>query len=103
MRLFLSHERRDPNSRLETPRASLFKHSLYIAAKGRAGFQPVAHRWLISVVDLNVLELGRIPRDEVQIVQNVLRGHSRSEKIPRAPTRRRRRAQDRRMIDGQLP
>src|SRR5258708_4912544 len=103
MRLFLSHERRHPNSWFIAARANLFKNALYIAAEACAGFQPVAHRWLISVVDLNVLELWRIPSDEVQIVSYVLGGHSRSEEIPRAPTGRRRPAENRRMIDAQLP
>src|SRR5258708_31772873 len=103
MRLFISHERREPNSRFVAARANLFKNSLHIPAEGCTGFQPVAHRWLISVVDLNVLELWRIPGDEVQIVPYVLGGHSRSEKIPRAPAGRRRPAQNRWMIDAQLP
>src|SRR5262249_20545249 len=51
-------------------------------------FQPVAHRRLITIVDLNVFEAGRILRDEVEVIEHLLRCDTRTEAIPGAPSRR---------------
>src|SRR6185437_5356214 len=59
MRLLLSDERCDPDRRLEAARADLFQHALHVAAKRRAGFEPVAHSGLVAVVDLHVTQTRR--------------------------------------------
>jgi hypothetical protein len=67
------------------PRANLPQHVLDPAAERRAGIQPVAHRRLIPVVDLDVLEAGDLPGDGVEVVEHLRRGHLRAEAVPRAP------------------
>ena len=72
VRLFFSDERRHPDGRLEAALANLFQNALHVAAKRRAGLEPVAHRRLIAVVDLHVTQAGRVFRDEVEIVEHLL-------------------------------
>ena len=71
MRLFLRDERRHPDRRLKTTVANLFENALHVAAKRRAGLQPIAHRGLIPVVNLHVRQTGRRFGDEVEIVQHL--------------------------------
>src|SRR5206468_8343782 len=89
VRIFLSDERRNPDRRLKAPRSNLLEHSLNVAAESATRFQPVAHGGLITIVDLNVLEAGRILRDEVEIVEHLLGRDARTEAIPGAPSCRR--------------
>src|SRR5205085_32842 len=99
VRLLFRDERRDPDGRLEAARANLFKYALHVAAESRARLQPIAHRRLIAVIYLNVLETRNVFGDEVQIVEHLLSRDARPEAVPRAPARRRRlRAQGRMVL-----
>src|SRR5215831_4199374 len=98
MRIFLGDERRNPDRRLKAANADLFEHSLNVSAESAAGFQPVAHGGLITIVDLNVFEARRILRDEVEIVEDLLGRDARTEAIPGTPSSRRSRPAQRRMI-----
>src|SRR5262245_6686285 len=97
VRFLFSDKRRNPDRRLESAGANLFEDGLDVSTESRSGFQPVAHGGLITVVDLNVFESGRIFRDEVEIVEHLLRGDVRTEAIPGTPPGRRRLAAQRRM------
>src|SRR3954452_7256338 len=85
MRARLGDERRDPEGRLEALLADGLEDALHVAAEGLPRFQPVAHRGLIAVVELDVLELRDILRDGGEIVHDVAGGDARSEAIPTAP------------------
>src|SRR5689334_6004919 len=98
VRIFLGDKRRNPDRRLKTARANLFEHSLNVSAESAAGFQPVTHGGLITIVDLNVFEAGRILGDEVEIVEHLLGRDARTEAIPGAPTCRWGLRSQRRMI-----
>src|SRR5215213_4888201 len=89
MRLLLGDKGRNPNGGLESTRANLLQHALHVSTKCRAGLKPVAHRRLVAVVDLHVTQAGCVLRDEVEIVEDLLRGDARAEAIPGAPARRR--------------
>src|SRR5262245_58479595 len=89
LRFLLSDKRRNPDRRLESTSADLFEHSLDVSTEGRAGVEPVTHGRLITIVDLNVFETWHIFRDEVEIVEHLLRRDARAEAIPGAPARRR--------------
>src|SRR5215813_2653427 len=102
VRLFLGDERRDPNRGLETACANLLQHALHVAAKRRASFEPVAHRGLVAVVDLHITQARRVLRDEVEIVEHLLRRDARTEAVPRAPAGRRRGKLEWRMIGTEL-
>src|SRR5215203_1556857 len=56
----LGDERCNPDRRFETSLANPFQNALHIAAECGAGFQPIAHRRLVTVIDLNVLELRSV-------------------------------------------
>src|SRR5690348_6161123 len=98
MRFLFGNKRRDPDRRLESTLANLFEHGLDVSAESSSGFQPIAHGGLITIVDLNVFEAGRILRDEVEIVEHLLRSDAGTEAIPGTPPGRRRQAAQRRMI-----
>src|SRR3989442_4124124 len=89
VRCLLGDKRRNPDRGFESTGADLFEHSLDVSSESRSGFQPVAHGGLITIVDLNVLEAGRVFGDEVEIVEHLLRSDAGTEAIPRAPSRRR--------------
>src|SRR5215468_1886232 len=89
VRFLLGDKRCNPDRRLEPTRADLFEHSLHVSAEGRSGFEPVAHGRLITIVDLNVFETRHFLRDEVEIVEHLLRRDARTEAIPGAPAGRR--------------
>src|SRR5882672_3078060 len=103
MRFFFGDKRCYPDGRLESACPNLFQNSLHVTAKSRSGFEPVAHCRLVTVVDLNVLKLGRVRGDKVQVVPHVLRSDARSEEIPRTPAGRRRLAEDWRMVRRKAP
>src|SRR6266700_465370 len=103
VRLFFGDEGRHPDGWFKAARPNLLQHTLHVPTEGRAGLQPVAHRRLIAVVDRNVLKARRVFRDEVQIVEHLLRGDPRPETIPGAPARWRRRQTQWRMIHDQTP
>ncbi len=90
MRILFGDKRGDPDGWLEAAFADLLEHALYVSAEGRSGFQPIAHRWLIAVVNLNVSQSGYLLGNEIQIIEYLLGGNFRSETIPGAPTGRRR-------------
>src|SRR6185369_4032998 len=102
VRLFLSDERRNPDRGLEAALADLLQHALDVSAKRCAGFEPVAHRRLVAVVDLHVTQTGRVLRDEVEIVEDLLGRDARAEAVPRAPAGRWRRETRQRMIGDKL-
>ena len=54
MRPGFGNEGRDPDGGLEASGLDLFQHRSNVAAEGRACLQPVAHRRLVSVVNLDV-------------------------------------------------
>src|SRR5262249_17975110 len=92
-----------PDRRLKTARADLFEHSLNVSAESAAGFQPVTHGGLITIVDLNVFEAGRTLRNEVEIVEHLLGRDARTEAIPGAlPCRRILPAQGRMILNKPL-
>src|SRR5215813_11513676 len=85
VRLFFSDKWSNPNRGLETTRANLLQHSLYVSTKCSPSFQPVSHRRLVAVVDLNVPELWCVASNEIQIIEHLLCGNTWSKAIPRAP------------------
>ena len=89
--LLFGNERRDPDRGLESAASNLIEHGAHAATERRAGREPVAHRALIPVVDLHVLQTGEALRDDVEVVEHLLCGDARAEAIPRAPAGRRRR------------
>src|SRR5215212_430426 len=91
LRLLLGDKRRNPDRRFKATPANLFQNALHVAAKRGAGLEPVARRRLIAVVNLHVTQPRCVFGDEVEIVQNLLRGDAWTEAIPRAPAGRRRR------------
>ena len=82
MRLFFGDEGRNPDRRLEATRLDRLQHLANISAERRARFQPVAHRRLIPLVDLHVGQSRNLLRDDVEIVEDVLRGDTRTEAVP---------------------
>src|SRR5262245_16435927 len=98
MRVLLGNKRRNPDRRLESTRTNFFEHSLHVSTEGRSGFEPVAHERLITIIDLNVFETRRVFRDEVEIVEHLLRRDARTKAVPGAPARRRCLAAQRWMI-----
>src|SRR6266852_6056141 len=87
VRIGLGYKWSHPDSRLESAPANLLEHAQHVAAEGLPGFQPISHRWLISIVNLDILQARDIFCDLVQIVENLLRGNTRSEAIPGTPAR----------------
>src|SRR5205814_2615100 len=78
-----------PDRRLKAAITNMFQHALHVAAECRAGLEPIAHRWLITIVDLHVTQAGRVFCGEVEIVEDLLCGNAWAKAIPRAQTRRR--------------
>src|SRR5262245_5590866 len=89
MRFFFGDERGNPNRRFEPARANLFEHRLNITAECSAGFEPVTHRRLIAVVDLDVLQAGRVLCDEIKVILYLLCRDTRTEAVPGTPAGRR--------------
>src|SRR5687767_7602614 len=102
MRLFLRDKRRDPYGGVKASLANLFEHALHVAAECGARLEPVAHRRLVAVVDLHVTQTGRVFRDEVEIVEHLLRGYTWSKAVPRTPTGRWRGKTKWRMVCNEL-
>src|SRR6185369_3104705 len=88
VRLFLGDERCNPDRGLEAARADLLQHALDVSAERRTRLEPVAHCRLVAVVDLHVTQTGRVLRDEVEIVEDLLGRDARTEAVPRAPAGR---------------
>src|SRR5262249_40533959 len=85
----LGNERRNPDGWFEASAANLIEDRSHTAAEGRAGIEPITHRALVPVVDLDVLESRNATRDRVEVVENLLRGDGRPEAVPGTPARRR--------------
>src|SRR4029453_3127717 len=79
------------------PAADVLQHGLHAAAECGTGLEPVAHRRLVAVVDLDVLQAWNLLRDDVEVVAHLLRRDARAEAIPRAPAGWRRRKSQTRM------
>src|SRR5207248_2264855 len=76
---------RHPDGRFEAARTDLTQYAEYIASKSFAGFKPVAHGGLITVVDLNIFQTGDVLGNDIQIIDNILRRDPRTEAVPGAP------------------
>src|SRR5215204_2219618 len=90
LRFLLGDKRRNPDRGFKAALANLFQNALHVAAKRGAGLEPVAHSRLIAVVNLHVTQIRCVFGDEVEIIENLLRGDAWTEAIPRAPAGRRR-------------
>src|SRR5438105_3887910 len=88
IRFLFRDERRYPNRRLESACTDIGEHGSHVAAERRAGLEPVAHCTLVAIVDLHVSEGGHGRRDDVEIVEHLLRGHAWPEAVPRTPAGR---------------
>src|SRR5262245_32535533 len=71
MRVLFGDEWRNPDSRLEAGVADSLEHAARVSAECGSGLQPVAHRRLIAVVYLNVLQARRMFGDEVEVVEHL--------------------------------
>src|SRR5262249_9719459 len=67
-RTLLGHKRSDPDSWFKTSLANLLQDCYNIAAKRPAGFQPVAHRRLIAIVNLDIFQLRQLLRNDIQVL-----------------------------------
>src|SRR5204863_7209181 len=83
VRAFFGYERRHPDGRLESAPANRVEHVLHVPAEGRPGLEPVAHRGLITVIYLDVLQRGYLRGDDVEIREHLLRRDARTEAVPR--------------------
>ncbi len=81
----LGNERRDPDGRLEAAIANLTEDRLHLATECAAGLQPIPHRRLIAIVDLDVAEARDVTRNDVEVVEHLLRGDLGPEAVPRTP------------------
>src|SRR5438552_2881559 len=88
IRFLFRDERRYPNRRLESACTDIGEHGSHVAAERRASLEPVAHCTLVAIVDLHVSEGGHGRRDDVEIVEHLLRGHAWPEAVPRTPAGR---------------
>ena len=89
LRLLFRDERGDPDRRLEAAIPNRLEDAAHVAAERGACVQPVAHRRLIPIVDLDVFEARNVPGDRVEVVEHLLRRHSGTEAVPRTPPGRR--------------
>src|SRR5947209_19218402 len=80
-RALLRYEGGDPDRRLEPELADSAEHAAHVAPEGGPGLQPVPHRRLVTVVDLDVLEPGALAGDDVQIGQDLFGGDARAEAV----------------------
>src|SRR5436190_2072074 len=76
----------NPDRRFEASLTNRLQHALRITAECSSGVEPVAHRGLIPVVDLHVLQSGDLPGDYIEVIENLLCRDTGSETIPGAPS-----------------
>ena len=86
VRLFFRDKRCDPYGRLKASLANLFEHTLHVAAECGTRLEPITHRRLVAVVDLYVTQTWNVFRDEVEIVEHLLRRNAWAKAVPRTPT-----------------
>src|SRR5512132_4351997 len=65
VRLLFRYKWRHPDCRFEVTLANLFEHSLNVPPEGRSRLKPIAHRRLVTIVDLNIPKTRRVLGDEV--------------------------------------
>src|SRR4051812_48643649 len=102
VRVFLGHERRHPDGRLEAALPNGVDHLAHVSPERGTGLEPVSHCGLVAIIDLDVGEPGNLLRDHVEVIEDVLRGDARTEAVPRAPPGRRGGSLERRMIPRDL-
>src|SRR5262245_50533933 len=103
MRFLFSNERSHPDRWLKPAFADLLEHPPYIATKRRARFEPIAHRWLIAIINLNVFQTGRIPGNHVEVLEHLRGSDPRAKAVPGAPTGGRILKTERRVVLGEAP
>src|SRR5262252_1925419 len=85
MRPLFSNKRCYPDGWFEAFLPDRLEHTLHVAAEGCSRLEPVSHRRLVAIIDLNVLEPWYLLRDEIEIVEHLPCCNPRAEAVPRAP------------------
>src|SRR5260370_41431592 len=88
--MLLGNKRSDPNTGLEAALPNLFQDRNDIPAKRLAGVQPVTHRHLVAVVNLNVAQLGKLLGNNIQVLEHLIGSYPWTEAVPRTPSGRHR-------------
>src|SRR5262249_55513064 len=85
-RIFFRDKRGNPDCRLEPLLPNASKHGLNMSAERVSRLKPVAHRGLVPVIDLDVLQPRHILSNKIQILEYVIGSDARTKTVPGTPT-----------------